>query len=129
MVLRLSLSSKSVGLFPSTGCRRVNSSFWKDRVLRTRADVCHSATVAEPFVIPYVTRRPLISSAEQAVENPIDGHPEERQATKDLCSSLKLQLRRFFASLRMTRFKGLSAVIEVTATTAAESVAQCEGSG
>jgi hypothetical protein len=36
-------------------------------------------------------------------------HPEEPQATKDLCSSLNLELPRFFASLRMTVFKGFFA--------------------
>ena len=34
-------------------------------------------------------------------------HPEEPKATKDLCSSLRLQLLGFFASLRMTRGEGL----------------------
>jgi len=35
-------------------------------------------------------------------ENPFNCHPEEPLATKDLCSSLKLQLPGFFAPLRMT---------------------------
>ena len=45
-------------------------------------------------------------------ETPGGCHPEESRAagtTKDLCSSLKLQLRRFFASLRMTVWRGFSA--------------------
>ena len=36
-------------------------------------------------------------------------HPEEPKATKDLRSLLKEQLRRFFASLRMTEFRCFSA--------------------
>ncbi len=46
-------------------------------------------------------------------EKPFECHPEEPQATKDLRSSLKLQLRGFFALLRMTEFKGFSAACRV----------------
>jgi len=35
-------------------------------------------------------------------KNRQDCHPEEPQATKDLCICLILQMQRFFASLRMT---------------------------
>jgi hypothetical protein len=45
-------------------------------------------------------------------KNAGDCHPEEPQATKDLRSSLILQLRRFFASLKMTAFTGFSAASE-----------------
>ena len=42
-------------------------------------------------------------------KNAILCHPEEPQATKDLCSSLKWQLPRFFAALRMAVLDGFSA--------------------
>jgi len=45
-------------------------------------------------------------------KNSIGRHPEGPEATKDPRSSLKLQLPGFFASLRMTTFKGFSAACE-----------------
>ena len=48
-------------------------------------------------------------------KNPWECHPEEPQATKDLRSSLKPQLRGFFASLRMTDWKRFSAACEAAA--------------
>jgi hypothetical protein len=39
-------------------------------------------------------------------KNCLKCHPEEPEATKDLCSSLNPKLLRFFASLRMTDFEG-----------------------
>jgi hypothetical protein len=43
------------------------------------------------------------------LKNSFACHPEEPQATKDLGSSLILQMPGFFAPLRMTAFKGFSA--------------------
>jgi len=55
---------------------------------------------------------PCNGGTEEAVEKPSCCHPEEPQATKDLRSSLKMQLPRFFASPRMTVPKRFSAGCE-----------------
>jgi len=42
------------------------------------------------------------------MKNSLDCHPEEPQATKDLCICLIPQILGFFATLRMTRPRGFS---------------------
>jgi hypothetical protein len=68
-----------------------------------------------PYSFRFLCRRPPAQAAREIdpacgrarlnrlPKNARDCHPEERQATKDLCSCLILQLPRFFASPRTVR--------------------------